>query len=127
MTVVDTVTLTSAFSDATGGAWFSDDTTLITLGSAFLTNGPVTVWSVDVNAGSAALNFVAYPATTTTVGPNKRCALKLDGPYFAIARDISAVASPFVYLVNGTTLTPFAGIPTGATGTVTNVSWRGAH
>lgn len=127
MTVVDSVTLSGAFSDATGGAWFSDDTTLITLGTAFLTNGPVTVWSVVPSAGAAALNFVAYPATKTTIGPNKRCALKLDGPYFAIARDINAVAAPFVYLVSGTVLTPFGGIPTGATGTVTNVSWRGAH
>jgi hypothetical protein len=127
MTVVDSVTLTGAFSDATGGAWFSDDTTLITLGSAFSTNGPVTVWTINPADGANAINFAAYPATTTTIGPNKRCALKLDGPYFAIARDINAVATPFVYLVNGTTLTPFAGIPAGATGTVTNVSWRGAH
>ena len=127
MTVVDSVTLAGAFSDATGGGWFADNTTLVTLGSAFLTNGPVTVWTIVPEDGANAINFAAYPATTTTIGPNKRCALKLDGPYFAIARDIAAVATPFVYLVNGTTMTPFAGIPTGATGTVTNVSWRGAH
>jgi hypothetical protein len=127
MTVVDSVTLSGAFSDATGGGWFADDTTLVTLGTAFLANGPVTVWTINPSAGVNAINFAAYPATITTIGPNKRCALKLDGPYFAIARDIAAQASPFVYLVTGTVLTPFAGIPTGATGTVTNVSWRGAH
>jgi hypothetical protein len=125
LVTVDSVTLPANYSDASTGGAFIDDHTLVTVGAALSTNGPVGLWSINPADGANAITFIGYPTDKTTIAAGAGVSLSKDRRFLAIARNISTQATPYCYEADNGAIAQSTVLPSGATGTIQSVSWRG--